>query len=536
MNVRAFVTEATRAGLAVALACGCVPDNVAFGPARSAADAAAPTLLTKVEVADAPWRTEALEQHPASIDGAPAIIFRGARLLVGDGTEIPVGHVVVVRGRITAVGEGPGEAPAGARVLDVSGKTITPGLIDTHSHMGVFPMPAAAAHRDGNEMTASTTAAVRAIDAVWAHDPAFQRALAGGTTTVQVLPGSANLIGGRATTLKLVPSNTAEGMHFKGAPDGLKMACGENPKRVYGNRTQAPMTRMGNLAGQRTAFLAAKKLIAQWEQFRVTELQRQTQHRDATQRFAAETKDRETKRAACAQKTARARDCRQWEASFAKESPKPPEPLEPRLPPDRDLGAETLAAAIEGRVLVHVHCYRADDMTRMMALADEMAFSIRSFHHALDAYKIRDVLAKRRISVSTWADWWGFKLEAWDGIPENLALIHASGGIPILHTDSDEGVRRMNQEASKAMWSGRHAGLGITDAEAIRWVTMNPAWALGIDAWVGSLAVGKDADLVVWDRDPFSVYAHAERVFVDGLERHQRGAPGRPRSDFEATP
>ena len=533
MHARGLVRQAALAVFATMLAAGCLP---APPPATPAAVAAAeePWPLSFEGIPDAPWRAEHADEHTKELEGGALLLLRGARLLVGDGTEIASGHVLLSRGRIQAVGPGPGQAPPGATVLDVAGKTITPGLIDTHSHMGVYPMPSAAAHRDGNEMTAPATAAVRAIDSVWAHDPAFERALAGGTTTVQVLPGSANLIGGRATTLKVIPAHTPARMHFGGAPDGLKMACGENPKRVYGGRNQAPMTRMGNLAGQRSAFLAAKKLILAWDQFRVTEAQRRAKYAEATARFEREKKERAGKLAEC--RATPTRRCRELEASFAKEPLKAPDPLDPRLPPDRDLGAETLAAAIEGRVIVHVHCYRADDMSRMLALADEMGFSIRSFHHALEAYKIRDVLKERRIGVSTWADWWGFKLEAWDGIPENLALIQASGGIPIVHTDSDEGVRRMNQEATKAMWSGRHAGLAIADAEAIRWVTMNPAWALGIDAWVGSLTVGKDADVVVWDRDPFSVYARVERVFVDGRELFNVDVPKQPWSDFEVKP
>jgi imidazolonepropionase-like amidohydrolase len=183
--------------------------------------------------------------------------------------------------------------------------------------------------------------------------------------------------------------------------------------------------------------------------------------------------------------------------------------------------------------MLHVHCYRADDMLAMISLADEMGFTIRSFHHALEAYKIRDVLAKRNISVSTWADWWGFKMEAYDGIPENLALVQESGGIPILHTDSHEGIQRMNQEVGKALASGRQAGIAVTDEDAIRWLTANPAWALGIQQRTGTLEVGKDADVVLWDRQPFSVYASAERVWIDGINVHDKLKKRAPWSDFE---
>jgi imidazolonepropionase-like amidohydrolase len=178
-------------------------------------------------------------------------------------------------------------------------------------------------------------------------------------------------------------------------------------------------------------------------------------------------------------------------------------------------------------------------MVSMLALSDEVGFEIRSFHHALEAYKIRDELVRRKISVSTWADWWGFKLEAFDGIQENLALVELSGGIPIVHTDSSEGIQRMNQEAAKGIYSGRHAGLAIDEARAMRWVTMNPAWALGIERRVGTLEVGKDADVVIWSGDPLSVYTRAELVLIDGAERWSlaRDGKGEKRwSDFEVVP
>jgi imidazolonepropionase-like amidohydrolase len=490
-------------------------------------------------IPDAPWRGDGARpsDHPKSIDAAPTVVLRGARLLIGDGREIDNGHVVLVAGRIAAVGSGPGEAPAGAVVIDASGKTITPGLIDTHSHMGVYAMPSSFAHGDGNEMTQNTTAGVRTRDAIWPFDPAFQRALQGGTTTVQVLPGSGNLIGGRATTIKLRPAKTSRELEFAGAPTGLKMACGENPKRVYGReRKSTPMTRMGNLEQQRNAFLKAKKLIAQWANWRESERLRQKKWLEGWEQAEREIAERETRRKDCDAGKQPPDRCRAWREAWQKQPARLPDPLEPTLPPDRDLAGETLAGAIEGSVLVHVHCYRSDDIDDMLSVADEMGFKVRSFHHALEAYKVKDELAKRKIGVSTWADWYGFKLEAYDGIPENLALIHKSGGIAIVHTDSSEGVRRMNQEAAKGMWAGRHSGIDIKEAEAIRWVTMNPAWALGIDSWVGSLEVGKDADLVVWDQSPFSVYARAERVFVDGIELHDVRRPAAPWSDFEVQP
>lgn len=453
-------------------------------------------------VADAPWRnvvSDAAGHEPATTS-APVLI-RGGKLMLGNGSTIPRGHVLLEDGKIKSVGAGDGAAPQGARIIDASNKVVTPGLIDTHSHLGVYPSPHARAHLDGNEMTQPVTPGARAVDGFWVQDPDIQRALAGGVTTIQVLPGSGNLIGGRAVTLKLRNATTARAMHFAGAPDGLKMACGENPKRVYGAmRKQAPMTRMGNLALQREAFQKARRLIDEWDDWRAKEKKRQEE--------AGQPKDPEDKS----------------------------KPADPSLPPVRDVHLETLAAAIEGRVLVHIHCYRSDDMANMMALADEAGFAIRSFHHALEAYKIRGQLAERQISVSTWADWWGFKLEAYDGIPENLALVASAGARAIVHSDSAEGIRRLNQEAAKGMYAGRAAGIAISDEEALKWITINPAWALGIDHRAGSLELGKDADVVIWDKTPFSVYARAEHVFVDGIERHGPAVSKALWSDFEATP
>ncbi len=523
---------ASAAALASCLA-ACLPAAVERHAEAPVAKVEPPPLP---EIPDAPWRAAAAE-HPKKIAGAPAVVLRGARLLIGDGSEVANGHVTLVDGRIADVGAGPGEVPAGATIIDASGKTITPGIIDTHSHMGVYAMPSSLANDDGNEMTNNVTPGVRTVDAIWPFDPALQRAVAGGTTTVQVLPGSGNLIGGRATTIKLHPARTSRELMFPGAPTGLKMACGENPKRVYGHgKKGAPLTRMGNLHEQRNAFFKAKKLIATWDQWRETERQRHKKWRDGWDDFQRQKGDRSKKQAECDRGEHTRKECGDWENGWRMQPLRDPEPLEPHLPPDRDLGSETLAGAIEGSVLVQVHCYRSDDMGDMLAMSDEMGFKVRSFHHALEAYKIRHELRRRKIGVSTWADWFGFKLEAYDGIPENLALVHEAGGIAIVHTDSSEGVRRMNQEAAKGMWSGKNAGIDVSEAEAFRWLTMNPAWALGVDQWVGSLEVGKDADVVVWDRDPFSVYATAELVFVDGIVRHDAKKPEKPWSDFEVQP
>jgi imidazolonepropionase-like amidohydrolase len=200
--------------------------------------------------------------------------------------------------------------------------------------------------------------------------------------------------------------------------------------------------------------------------------------------------------------------------------------------PDRDLDLESLVGVLRGDILPQVHCYRADDMLSMLQLADEFGFSIRSFHHATDAYKIRDILAQKKVAASIWADWWGFKLEAYDAIPESAAMLAQAGGTPVIHSDSSIGIQRLNQEAAKAWYAGLHAGIELDRNEALRWITWNPAWALGIQDQTGSLEVGKRADVVVWDGDPFSIYTSARWVFVGGVLRHDSN-DSRGWSDFE---
>jgi imidazolonepropionase-like amidohydrolase len=264
-------------------------------------------------------------------------------------------------------------------------------------------------------------------------------------------------------------------MKFPGARYGLKMACGENPKRVY--RTRGPSTRMGNMAGYRAAFIQAEQYLSRWDK---------------------------------------------WNQDHQGD------------PPQRDLKLESLAEVLRGTIYVQNHCYRADEMAQMIDLGHEFGFKIRSFHRVVESYKIADLLAREGVSVSVWADWWGFKEEAMDGVQENAALNQQAGGRPLLHSDSPSGIQRLNQEAAKAMYAGQRAGIPITRDQALRWITVNPAWTLGLDSIVGTLEPGKMADVVVWSADPFSVYAKALQVYNDGWLVYDRNDPAhQPRSDFE---
>ncbi len=394
-------------------------------------------------------------------------VIRGATILTGVGPTIERGTLVIEDGKIAALGANVA-SPPGATEIDANGRWVTPGIIDTHSHLGVYPAPGVSSLSDGNEMTNPVTAEVWAEHSIWPHDPGFGHAIAGGVTALQVLPGSANLIGGRGVTVRPVPSRTYQGMKFPGAPHGLKMACGENPKRVYAQR--GPATRMGNVAGYRAAWIRAQRYLDQWES---------------------------------------------WQSEGADEDEKP----------DRDLQLESLAGVLRGEILVHNHCYRADEMATMIDIAREFGYSIASFHHGVEAYKVADLLRENDICGSLWADWWGFKLEAYDGIQENIPMVHAAGACAIVHSDDGHGIQRLNQEAAKAMGAAWRRGMSISREDAMRWITINPARALGIDGVTGSLEPGKSADVVVWSADPFSVYAKAEQVFIDGALMYDRSRP-----------
>ncbi len=423
------------------------------------------------------------EAFPSTYKALPseATLITNATILTGTGQRLDNASLLIADGRIAFVGDG--EAPADVNTIDANGGWVTPGLIDVHSHLGVYASPGVKAHSDGNEMTTPATPNVWAEHSVWPQDPGFSRALAGGITSLQILPGSGNLIGGRGVTLKNVYSNSYQGMKFPGAPHGMKMACGENPKRYYGEQKRSPMTRMGNVAGYREQWISAQKYIDDWNAYE--------------------------QKAAAGDDDAKA--------------------------PTRDLKLETLAGVLKGEIIVHMHCYRADEMLTILDMADEFGYKVGTFHHGVEAYKIADKLAEHGVCGALWADWWGFKMEAYDGIQENIALVdRPEGGCAVVHSDDGEGIQRLNQEAAKAMGAGNRAGLDIAPERAISWITSNAAKSLGISDKTGSLEAGKMADVVIWNQDPFSVYAKAQKVFIDGALMYDRDNPAlQPVSDFE---
>lgn len=400
-------------------------------------------------------------------------LLQGATVLTGTGERLEDADVLMQDGKISAIGTG---LDAGdANVVDADGMWITPGVIDVHSHLGNYPSPSVDAHSDGNEVSDPNTAEVWAEHSVWPQDPGFVTALAGGVTTLQILPGSANLFGGRGVTLKNIPGQSVMDMKFPDAPHGLKMACGENPKRFYGNQGRAPTTRMGNVAGYRAAWIAASDY----------------------------------------------RDKMESAANGAGE------------PPTRDLQLETLAGVLNGEILVHNHCYRADEMSVMLEIAEEFGYKVTAFHHGVEAYKIADLLRENDTCAAIWADWYGFKMEAFDGIRENAAILDRADACTIMHSDDDMGIQRLNLESAKVIGAAARVGIDIPPERAIRWISYNAAKALGIEDVTGTLEVGKMADVTVWDGSPFSVYSTAQKVYIDGALAYDRhDASVNPVTDF----
>jgi len=402
-------------------------------------------------------------------------LFKSANIYDGLGGEFLDYDLLVADGKIVEMGRSLSQS--GVKVIDASNKWITPGIIDIHSHMGVYSAPGVTSSSDGNEATSPVTAEVWAEHSILTQDPQFALALKGGVTSFHVLPGSANLFGGRGATFKNISKNTIQAMKFPNAPHSLKMACGENPKRVYGNRRQSPATRMGNMAGYRSAWIDA------------VDYREDMQESDADKH------------------------------------------------PKRDLGMDTLMGVLDGEILIQNHCYRAEEMAMMVELSKEFNYKITTFHHAVEAYKIADLLADEGICAAMWADWWGFKHEAYDMVPANIAIIDQARngtGCAIVHSDDEVGIQHLNQEAAKAMAAGNRAGFNISKAHAMRWITSNPAKAAGILQSTGSIELGKDADIVLWTDNPFSIYARAQQVLIDGaVAFDMNNSQVQPVTDFD---
>ena len=390
------------------------------------------------------------------------VVIKNATVMTVTHGNIKNGSIYIKDGKIAAVGEAV-NAPASATVIDAGGKYLTPGIVDSHSHIALDD--------DVNEATSPITPQMMMKDAFDYQDKAIYRALAGGVTTSLLLHGSANMIGGQAVVIKHKYGAARDEMLFPNAPRSIKFASGENPKRVYGSRDQLPSTRMGNFAVQREALVQAQDYMREWDNYN-EKIKRNKDDKDAT-------------------------------------------------PPKHDLKLEALADVLRGKLMVQIHCYRADEMLTEIAMAKEFGYNLRAFHHALEAYKIADQLAANNIGIATFSDWWGYKQEAWDAIPWNAVMAMRKGVRVAIKSDSGDYDRRLNQEAAKTIRYG-----GATEEEALKMITLNAAWIVGVDDRVGSIDIGKDADLVIWDGYPLSSYGVPEKVLIDGEVYFDRTLPG----------
>lgn len=396
-----------------------------------------------------------------AIGGTPVAAQQGGAILIKNATVMTVtkgnianGSVLIQNGKITAVGKDV-KAPADATVIDATGMYVTPGIIDAHSHIAASAI---------NEGSLSVTSMVGIEDVIDPDDWNIYRDMAAGVTTVNVLHGSANSIGGKNAVLKLRWGKDANGLKFEGAMPGIKFALGENVKRATfqalpGVQRRYPISRMGVEDVIRDAFTQAREYKKSWEQYN-----------KAKAAGKADT-----------------------------------------IAPRRDLKLEPLVEIMEGKRLVHAHCYRADEIVMLIRVAEEFGFKIATFQHVLEGYKVAKEIAAHGAGASTFSDWWSYKLEAYDAIPYNAAIMVKKGVVVSINSDSAEEARHLNQEAAKTIKFG-----GLTEQEALALVTINPAKQLRIDHRVGSIEAGKDADLVIYNKHPFSVYTVAQKVFIDG--------------------
>ncbi len=381
-------------------------------------------------------------------------LIRNATILTASHGTLQNADILIRNGKIVQVGPNL-RASDNARVIDATGKYVTPGIVDCHSHSMLDAI---------NEGSLSVTSMVRTRDMLNPTAPNLYRELAGGTTSLNLLHGSANSIGGQNTVVKIKWGHPAADFIFPGAPPGIKFALGENVKRsnntfvLPGTQRRYPVTRMGVEETIRDAFVRARNYKRQWDEYKAV------QGRDKN-----------------------------------------------AIPPRRDLQLEPLVEVLEGKRFVHAHSYRTDEILMLIRIADEFGFKVRTFQHVLEGYKVAKEIAAHGAGASPFTDSWAYKLEAYDAIPYNVAIMMRAGVLVSVNSDSDERARRLNIEAAKLIKYG-----GLTEEEALRTVTLNPAMQLGIDSKVGSIDVGKDADVVIWTAHPFSVYARVEQTYVDG--------------------
>ncbi|HXD23146.1 MAG TPA: amidohydrolase family protein [Gemmatimonadaceae bacterium] len=399
--------------------------------------------------------SQAQQATTASKTAPPTLIKNATIMTVTKGT-MENSDILLENGKIARIGKNL-SAPAGATVIDGTGKYVMPGIIDPHSHMMADAI---------NEGTLSVTSMVRMTDVLNPTAPNILRALAGGVTTINLLHGSANTIGGQNAVLKLKYGEDASQMLFPGAEPGIKFALGENvtQKNSGGGRGSTaprryPFTRMGQEEVIRDAFTRARDYKADWDDYRT--------------------------RVAKGEKNL--------------------------VAPRRDLELEPLVEVLEGKRMVHAHSYRADEMLMLLELAKEFGFKVQTLQHGLEGYKIASEIAAAGTGLSTFADEWSYKIEAYDAIPYNAAILVRHGVLTTVNSDSDERIRRLNIDAAKMMRYG-----GLTEDEALKLITYNGAAQLGIQNKVGSLEVGKDADLAIWNAHPLSVYASVDKTFIDG--------------------
>ncbi len=382
------------------------------------------------------------------------ILIRNATILTASHGTLPNADILIRNGKIVGIGSNL-KARDGARVIDATGKFVMPGIVDCHSHSMLDAI---------NELSLSVTSMARTRDVLNPTDPDLHRELAGGVTTLNLLHGSGNAIGGLNTVVKIKYGRPIEEFIFPGAPPGIKFALGENPKRTNGFvlpgvPRRYPATRMGVEETIRDAFTRARNYRAAWGEYRA----------------GAARGDKNL------------------------------------IPPRRDLQLEPLVEVLEGKRYVHSHCYRADEILMLIRVADEFGFKVRTFQHVLEGYKVAKEIAAHGAGASSFADNWAYKIEAYDAIPYNAAILTRAGVNVSINSDSDERAGRLNIEAAKMLKYG-----DLTEEEALRMITLNPAMQLGIDARVGSIDVGKDADLAIWTTHPFSVFARVETTFIDG--------------------